>query len=139
MPTTGGPAPAEILGPIKLFEAAMDEDLNTPAALAALFSMVNLGHRILESQSSEKLFVAKFVHDLLIKCGMTLGLFEHGLSEENAATRSEIEKKIEERAEARKRKDFERADVIRQELFDRGFLLTDTAGKTLWRRKAQSS
>ena len=125
----------EILQKKTMFEEAMDEDLNTPKALAVLFDLVNLGKRIMESQATMKLFMARWAHDVLIECGTVLGLFTAGFSEENQQTLTEIQKKIAERDEARKQKKFVKADEIRQELHLQGVLLTDTPHGTLWRRK----
>ena len=118
-----------------LFQEAMDDDLNTPKALAVLFDLVNLGHQILESKASMKLFMAKWAHDILIECGTVLGLFLQGTSEEDPETIRGVEGRVKERDAARKNKDYEKADAIRNELLKQGFLLTDTKERTLWRRR----
>ena len=123
----------EIFQKKALFEAAMDDDLNTPKTLAVLFDVVNLGHQVLETQG-ERFLMVKWIRELLIECGIVLGLFLHGLSEEDPATIAEIERKIRERDTARNQKDYAKADEIRRELNAKGFVLTDTKGKTLWRR-----
>ena len=126
---------AEIYLRRKMFEEAMDDDLNTPKALAVLFDLVNLGHQILGSKASMKLFMAKWAHDILIECAGVLGLFRQGTSEEDLATVRELEDKIKERDIARKNRDYVKADAIRNELIFRGFLLTDTPNGTFWRRR----
>ncbi len=127
-------AQMEIFQYQKAFEDAMDDDLNTPKALAVLFDLVNFGHRILESGASMKIFMARFVSDVLLECGTTLGLFLQGLSEEQPETFQHVQSLIAKRDDARKAKDFTRADQIRNDLKEEGFLLADTANGTFWRR-----
>ncbi len=115
------------------FSAAMDDDLNTPKALSVLFDLVNAGHQVLESGRPDSLGVADAIHRVLVECGMTLGLFAHGLSEGETISQH-IKALLAEREEARKAKDFERADKIREQLRQEGYLLADTAGGTLRHR-----
>ena len=128
----------EVCGKKKLFEEAMDDDLNTPRALAALFDLVNLGHQVLETQGG-RLLMAKWVREALIESGMVLGLFLQGLSEEDPETVAEVKRNIEERDVARKQRNYIRADEIRTQLNAKGFLLTDTKERTLWRRAPSGS
>ena len=132
---SGGLATVEAAKALQAFEAAMDDDLNTPQALAALFDLVNAGHRMLESSDPKAHFAARGAFEVLITCGGVLGLFQQGITEERAETRQRIQTLISERDAARKSKDFKKADAIRQQLQAEGYLLADTAGGTLWRRK----
>ncbi len=116
------------------FQAAMDDDLNTPRAVAALFELVNHGHRVLASADAGRPLLACGIYEALVECGMTLGLFLQGVAEESPAFHERIQAKIVERDAARKVKNFEEADRIREELKHAGVLLADTAGGTLWRR-----
>jgi cysteinyl-tRNA synthetase len=116
------------------FQHAMDDDLNTPKALAVLFELVNAGHRMLESADKAAQFAAHGAFEVLLQCGRALGLFQQGLSEEQPEALQRIQARIAEREVARKAKDFKRADEIRESLRGEGYLLTDTAGGTLWRR-----
>ena len=118
----------------RLFEESMDDDFNTPKALAVLFDLVNVGKSIIESGNPMKWFMANNLHDTLTTCGQTLGLFEQGMVETDPETRRRLESLIEERDGARKAKNFKRADEIRHGLEQEGFLLIDSAGKTLWVR-----
>ncbi len=118
------------------FDAAMDDDLNTPQALAALFELVNLGHRLLASGDERSRWLARRVLETLRECGMTLGLFLQGTQEEPASTLQRIRAQVAERDEARRRKAFVRADAIRQALLGEGVRLTDTANGTFWHRGA---
>jgi cysteinyl-tRNA synthetase len=135
-PTGGTDAePADISRKRQLFEEAMDDDFNTPRALSVLFDVVNLGHRVLESSASMKLAMARGAYDVLVGCGMVLGLFLQGTSEEDPTTLERIQRKIAERDAARKANHFAKADEIRNGLNLEGVLLTDTPHGTLWRRQ----
>ncbi|MBI4342965.1 MAG: cysteine--tRNA ligase, partial [Candidatus Omnitrophica bacterium] len=123
----------EVDGVKTSFDSAMDDDLNTPKALAALFELVNLGHQALETQGS-RFLMARWIHEVLTECGMVLGLFAHGMTQESSEVIQEVEAKIRERAAARAQRNYPRADAIRKELSAKGFLLTDTKHGTLWRR-----
>ncbi len=116
------------------FAAAMDDDLNTPKALAALFDLVNAGHRMLESKDPTARFAAGGAFEVLMNCGRVLGLFQQGLAEASAEEIQKVQALIVERDTARKAKDFKRADEIRDQIKKEGYLLADTAGGTLWQR-----
>ncbi len=131
---SGAAAPPELLKARAQFDTAMANDLNTPEALSVLFDLVNLGHRILESGDSKQRFMARGIHDVLLEWGVALGLFLHGMSEERPDIQQRLQALVAERDGARKAKDFKRADAIRRQLQQEGYLLTDTAGGTLWRR-----
>ena len=63
---SGGRAAAEAGEGLTSFEAAMDDDLNTPKALAALFELVNGGHRMLEAADASAHGMARSVFDTLM-------------------------------------------------------------------------
>jgi cysteinyl-tRNA synthetase len=108
------------------FEDAMNDDLNTPRALAALFSLRD--HAVQERLGREAALEAlHFLEEVEGALGV-LQLEREGLG-------SGIEAKIEERNEARRAKDWARSDAIRDELLALGILLEDKDGKTVWRRK----
>jgi cysteinyl-tRNA synthetase len=132
--TSGGSTAEEATEAQRAFTAALDEDMNTPKALAALFDLVNAGHRMLESGQPGTRAAARSVNEVLLSCGRVFGLFEQGLSAVDVSTRQRVEGMIAERDQARKAKNFKRADEIRESLQQEGVLLADTAGGTLWRR-----
>ena len=139
----------------------MDDDFNTPAALASLQKFRSDVNRRLHaglssSEGQEALGVFR-------KCGQILGLFqvppsdwEFGqavvavptaslalsaypptvvVSSKASIDDSEIERLLEERQQARARKDWTRADAVRQELAERGIAIEDRAdGSTTWKR-----
>ncbi len=129
------------------FEAAMADDVNTAQALGYLFETVRLANRLLQEPSSDPAYVAflrEISHDL-VDLGWILNLLQADPAEmlttlrqkpwELAISPEEIEALIAQRAEARKNKDWARADAIRQELTEKGILLEDTPQGTVWRIK----
>lgn len=114
------------------FRKAMDDDLNTPDALTVLFDISKFANIKLSKDSSKEL-VEKTL-DLFLKLENALGL-------ENRKKKSEdidealIESKIEERKQAKKAKDFAKADQIRDELDSMGIILKDTRDGTKWELK----
>ena len=116
------------------FQAAMDDDLNTPQALAVLFEAVRVGREGLQQRTLEGSEQAANAFFALQHCGMTLGLFRQGMSEEDPETLAKIRAMVMERDKARKAKDFKKADKIRESVQEAGFYLTDTPEGTLWRR-----
>ena len=113
------------------FEEAMDDDLNTSAALAALFDFVKEGNTALSSSTMTTGDGAAF-RDAVERMNSVFGVF--GLSEKLTLD-EEVEKLIEERKQARASRNFARADEIRVELDARGIVLEDTPAGTRWRRK----
>ncbi|HEB77071.1 MAG TPA: cysteine--tRNA ligase, partial [Methylothermaceae bacterium] len=118
------------------FEAAMDDDLNTPEALAVLFELAKEINRLRDRDPARAARLAATLKEL----GNVLGLLnqdpESFLKSGKAAGLSdeEIERLIEARNQARKRRDWAEADRIRDELKARGIVLEDTPQGTLWRR-----
>jgi len=114
------------------FRAAMDDDFNTPEAVAVLFELANEANR--SGSAGAK--------GLLRALGATLGLLERdaqaflqsGPAEGGALPDSEIEALIAARAAARKAKNFAEGDRIRKQLADAGVVLEDGPGGTTWRR-----
>lgn len=116
------------------FFAAMDDDFNTPEALAVLFDLVRELNRVRDSDTEQALVLA---HELKM-LGETLGLLQQPPAaflkggQALALSEAEIEAKIRERAEAKADKDFAKADAIRDELSNQGIVLKDSRQGTTW-------
>jgi len=113
------------------FELAMDDDLNTSAALAALFDLVKEGNIAISSSSLTKEDATE-IAGTIEKMNSVFGVFGRRKSRVLSA---DVERLIAERRAARGRRDFARADAIRDELDTQGILLDDTPTGTRWRRK----
>jgi cysteinyl-tRNA synthetase len=113
------------------FEEAMDADLNTSAALAAIFDLLREGNTALSSSSMTK-GDARAFREAIERMNQVFAVF--GMGEKLSLDR-EVEGLIEERVKARARRDFQKADAIRKELEDRGIVLEDSPTGTRWRRK----
>ena len=102
------------------FCQAMDDDLNTPAALAAVFDFVREINTLSAEASAEALQEAAKTFDELTG---VLGIVYQRKKEEIPA---DIMALVEERAQAKKEKNWARADEIRAELTEKGFVVEDT-------------
>ncbi len=123
-------APDDVGMPAQVL-AALEDDLNTPLALAALHDV--LGELNKATDTTEK---ARLKGELLAS-GTVLGLLRQDPEawlKGDAAEASEIEELIMQRTAARKARNFAEADRIRTVLAIRGILLEDGPGGTTWRR-----
>ena len=111
------------------FEAAMDDDLNTPAAFAVLFSYVKKVNILIDDGSLGKAGASR-VLAALGRANDVLGVIEFG-GEELPPKAAEL---IRRRDEARKKKDFAESDRLRKELLAEGIEVEDTPGGTRWKR-----
>lgn len=127
----------------KKFEEAMDDDFNTPLALASLFDLVTHTNKLMHGKDAftdaERAALAE-ASDLLARLSSVFGLdvTKSVRGAEGAAggiDEAAIRKLIDERTAARAAKDFRRGDEIRKELTERGVILEDTRDGTIWRRK----
>ena len=119
----------EAEGFISKFDEAMDDDFNTADAIAAIFELVKFANQNADGKKSKEFLKAlsdeiKMLSDI---CGLIVEKEEEMLD-------SDIEKLIEERQNARKSKDFKRADEIRDELLNKGIILEDTREGVKWKR-----
>ncbi len=127
---------------IRKFEEGLDDDLNTAEALAAIFEYVRAMNTALdEGQFQEEnrwdaarvLEIFDDVFDVL-KPGESAEVLG-AASEDGSLSDIEIEARIEERAQAKRSRDFARSDAIRKEMQDRGIVLEDTKDGVRWKRK----
>jgi cysteinyl-tRNA synthetase len=118
------------------FADAMNDDFNTPEAIAVLFDLATEVNR---TQGAEKQMLAGTLKSLgatlnFLQCDPTTFL-QSGSKQEGGLSAPQIEEKIAERIAAKKAKDFARADLIRKALLDQGVVLEDKpGGLTEWRR-----
>jgi len=131
--TTVAPAPIDWTEPhAARFRAAMDDDFNTPEAIAVLFELANEVNRTGAAQLA--------LAGLLKQLGGILGLLERPGADflrgdlPSGWTVERIEDLIAARNAARKAKNFAEADRIRDDLLDEGIVLEDTSQGTTWRR-----
>jgi cysteinyl-tRNA synthetase len=113
------------------FETAMDDDLNTSAALAAVHNLVREINTLL-AKDGLQVEDQKAVLETLEKFDSVLNIFGR---QENQMLDAEIEKLIEERQEARRNRSFARSDEIRNLLAQQGIVLEDTKDGVRWKRK----
>jgi cysteinyl-tRNA synthetase len=116
---------------LKEFEEGMDDDFNTSIALAAIHNLsreVNtaLARKQVKEENKKELL------QLLTRFDSVLNVLGDQRTE---MLDSEVQAMIDERQEARRRRDFGRADEIRIELADRGIILEDTKDGVRWKRK----
>ena len=116
---------------LREFEAGMDDDLNTSIALAAVHNLsreVNtaLARKRVKAEDQRELLAA------IDRFDTVLNIFGE---QQREMLDSEVQSLIDERQEARRRRDFGRADEIRDELFSRGIILEDTKDGVRWKRK----
>ncbi|WP_195274353.1 cysteine--tRNA ligase [Blautia massiliensis (ex Durand et al. 2017)] len=119
----------EAEGFVTKFEAAMDDDFNTADAIAAIFELVKFANTNVDENSSREF--AGGLYEELFKLSDVLGL---KIEKKEEILDKEIEDLIQERQAARKAKDFQRADEIRDELLKKGIILKDTREGVKWQR-----
>jgi cysteinyl-tRNA synthetase len=113
------------------FEKAMDNDLNTPEALAAVFDLVKDVNKLSEKGKVGKKDAA-MVKKIMLGFDEVLGILKTG-KRGTADLSEEIEKLIKEREEARLKHDFKKSDKIRAKLKGMGVILEDTPSGVKWK------
>ncbi|MCM1416864.1 MAG: cysteine--tRNA ligase [bacterium] len=116
-------------GFVQKFDEAMDDDFNTADAISAIFELVKFINTEAD-ESKSAAFLQALKEELLLLtdiCGLIVETKPEMLD-------TEIEALIRERQDARKAKDFARADEIRDLLSDKGIILEDTREGVKWKR-----
>lgn len=137
------------------FEYAMDDDFNTPEAIAVLFEFVNKTNKFLEEHPNPAVSTVKYALDTLMTLGSILTLFQEkkeGADEETIQALQVVLKKYKPDAEglatvddimnelllirdnARKEKNWAVADGIRNDISGLGFEIQDTSDGAVWRK-----
>lgn len=123
----------EAVGRIKdEFRAAMDDDINTAGALAALFDLSRTINSALDAAQQPSKQAAQLAHQTFMELASVLGVLQ---KREEDTLDSEVEALIAQRTEARKNKDFAAADAIRDKLTQMGIILKDTPNGVTWSKK----
>jgi len=125
---------------IESFRREMDDDFNTPRALALIFDEVRALNRLLDEKKSKG--IEERCAALRVMCD-TLGLLQPGyferkkvrFLEKSPIKQDEIEDFIRRRDQARQNKNWREADRLRDELSETGIVLEDTPKGTLWKVK----
>ncbi len=141
-PTGNSDAAPRAARAIEQFDAALDDDLNTAEALAAVFNLIRDTNTAMD-QGAFRAGDAVALEDALTHSDRVLAVLNDddrqklaGLQKSPAAGLSdaEVEALIAERGQARARRDFKRSDEIRDELQRLGIILEDTKDGVRWKR-----
>ena len=118
------------------FKASLEHDLNTAAALAAVFDLVRDVNAAIDAREISAAD-ASVVRQAIEEFDRVLGVVSLRQAEDAQppVPVEEIERLIEERHAARRQRNFAAADGIRQQLADRGVLLEDSPAGTRWKKK----
>ncbi|MCY8232371.1 cysteine--tRNA ligase [Priestia endophytica] len=113
------------------FVTEMDDDFNTANAISVLFELSKQANLYLAEENTSEAVLEAFIKEFETITGV-LGVELAGKDEE--LLDEEIEQLLEERIQARKDRNFQRADEIRDELKSRNIILEDTSQGTRWKR-----
>jgi cysteinyl-tRNA synthetase len=117
------------------FDAALDDDFNTPIAISILFEI----SKQINLEKEKDIDFASALSGLLVRLGGYLGILQNNpedfLKQGVQLSDEEIDQKIKDRNLARSEKDFALSDQIRDELEAHSIILEDSAEGTSWRRK----
>jgi cysteinyl-tRNA synthetase len=134
---TGGENPeieAACSALINDFSETVDNDLNISGGLGVFFDFIHkMNTMISEDKASAK--DAEKILDSVKRLDQVFGFIFYGADEENDADKERIDLLVNERIQAKKDKQFARADEIRELLKNEGIILEDTKDGTRWKRK----
>ncbi len=112
------------------FKTAMEDDLNTADAISVIFELTRDININLAQDKNPSKYLAKALKNIFTELCGVLNI----VNEKDQVLDEEIEKLIEERQQARKDKNFKRADEIRDYLKQQGIVLEDTRDGVRWKR-----
>lgn len=128
------------------FYKAMDDDFNTALALSYIFELSKMLNRMIDEYDESAIPSIHYTQNLMVRLARILGLlnddlqtFHHNETQRHLEAKGldmeTLEKMIHERTDARKNKNFKKADEIRNLLLEKGIMLLDTPAGTEWRIK----
>jgi len=115
---------------ISAFEEAMEDDNNTANASTAVFEIVRIANAT-ANEASTKAYVEYVTNVIHTLCDGVLGVISDRKAE---GLEAEVEALIAERTEARKEKNWAKADEIRNKLTEMGIILEDTKEGVKWKK-----
>ncbi len=131
------------------FKQAMDDDFNTPVAIANLFTDFKYVNNLLKNNKieiDEKAYILNKIKNEIVRCYNVIGIFKEDANELIEDLKSkyinkldlkveDIEQEIINRAVAKLEKNYDVADRIRKELDEKGIILNDSKEGTTWNIK----
>ena len=138
------PSESSLLEKVSAFRSkffrAMDDDFNTPQALAALFGIAREANKLLSSQATISERVKRELINTFRGLGKILGILQRDLLRPSDTLLNDVMKIIiSVRDELRRNKQYESADKIREDLRKIGIILEDTSTGTKWKRALSPS
>jgi cysteinyl-tRNA synthetase len=120
----------------KKFLQAMDDDFNTPIALSTLYSLAKETNIYLNKEKNKNKEIIEKIIQFYEQFGnKILGLiFKPNLTSPEQVQKKEIEELIKARELARKNRDWQTADQIRDKLNEKGIIIEDTIEGTRWKK-----
>lgn len=115
------------------FIEAMDDDFNTPKALAALFNLINDTNSYIDQNSDDPNYGGVIYHAVDVLENLARNIFGLFLQEEQKELTPQLEALLEARVVARRSKDFKRSDELRTVLKEKGIAVEDGKSGQTWR------
>jgi cysteinyl-tRNA synthetase len=115
------------------FIEAMDDDFNTPKALAALFNLINDTNTYIDQNSNDPNYLGVIYHAVDVLENLARNIFGLFLQEKEQELSAELKALLDERLQARQSKNFKRSDELREILKAKGVAVEDGKGGQTWR------
>jgi len=115
------------------FMQAMDDDFNTPKALAALFNLINDTNTWIDQNADDPNYLGVVYHAVDILENLARNIFGLFMQEKDKELTAELKALLEERQQARELKNFKRSDELRGVLKEKGLAVEDGKNGQTWR------